>query len=343
MRYDMEWEVDGMLVGARIIKTGIAVIFAIYISQWFQLSSGIGYIVASSVLAIQPSVYRSWRQLIENIEANLIGALFAIGGISLFGHHPAVIGLIIILVIAINLRLRLERSLDLAIFVVIALAYSSQDHYFMYAVHRFLFIMVGISFATLINMFVLPPNHHKRVFDRIKALREEMSLLLRFGATKEVTALRGRRLELEAKLERLTSLYRLYREERPILRVRFPMSLYRTKAVARSMMDTLYAQVRLLEAIEAFRFPHPQFSMHVTQVTAYHERLLKMFEGLLDSHQDSKLQLLYEENERWIHSEEPDELIYAAWIMRDVIQRLEHLERLVRRNRPVKRGWLPKS
>jgi uncharacterized membrane protein YgaE (UPF0421/DUF939 family) len=321
-----------MLVGARIIKTGIAVMFVIYISQWSHLESGIGYIVASSVLAIQPSVYRSWRQLRENIEANLIGAVFAIGGISLFGTRPAVIGLIIILVIAINLRLRLERSLDLAVFVVIALAYSSQDHYLTYALHRFLFIMVGISFATLINMFVLPPNHHSRVFESIKAIWDRLSLLLRLGVTQEVTEFRTRRVELNRDLERLNGLYRLYREERPVLQFRLPLSKYRTKVVAREMVQTLYAEMRLLEAIESLPEPDSDFALHVSHVTAYHERLLKMFEGLIGSVSSVQLQALYDENSQWIHSDNCDDLLFAAWLTRDIIQHLEHLGKLVRKS-----------
>jgi len=318
-----------MLVGARIIKTGIAVIFAIYISQWFHLDTGIGYIVASSVLAIQPSVYRSWRQLIENIEANLVGAAIVIGGISLFGNHPAVIGLIIILVISINLRLHLERSLDLSIFVVIALAYSSGNHYAVYALHRFLFIMVGISFATLINMFLLPPNHQKRVFNGIRNLRSRLSLLLRLGATQEVTQLPKASAEVRRDMDKLNDVYRLYLEERPVFRLHLPLSKWRTKVVIRRMIGVLNGELRLLELLQRFKQPEAAFAQHMARVMAYHERLLNVFEGLVTEAPESTVYQLLDENGMLMEGDASEELMHALWLTRDVLRQLQHLDKLI--------------
>ncbi|QQE77436.1 aromatic acid exporter family protein [Alicyclobacillus sp. SO9] len=320
-----------MLVGARIIKTGIAVIFAIYISQWFHLTTGIGYIVASSVLAIQPSVYKSWRLLLENTEANVIGGIIAIGGIHLFGSHPAVIGLIIILVIAINLRLKLERSLDLSIFVVIALAYSSQDHYLTYALHRFVFIMIGISFATLINLFVLPPRQGKRVFSRIYSLSTQLSLLLRLGSTQEIAALRLSRVQVERELERIEELFRLYLEERPLWHLRTPMSLRRRQVVARQMIQTLSAEVRILKVFETLRQPYPEFSNHVTHVLSYEEKIRKKSEGMIQLTSDTPATALYKENDEWIVQDVNHRLKFAVWLVRDLILQLQLLETLVKK------------
>lgn len=310
-------------VGARVIKTGIAVIFAIYLSQWFNIAQGTGFVVASSVLAIQPSVYRSWRQLLDNTVANIIGATIAIGGVYLLGNHPIVIGLLIVLTIALNLRLKLESSLDLSVFVVIALVfYSTQGNYLVYAVHRFIFIMIGIAFATLINIFLFPPRVESRLFREIRAVRDELSLHLRLGATKEIYQSKNAQVEIEKKLRKLDQMFELLTEERTFGRKKY--SSLRRQATYRKLLQIFWVEFKLLSQINQFPEKNDLFAAHIANITSLHEKAIHQLRNVVDSDLRGQCEALLEENNSFLHVED-EKLAYAAWVARDLLLQLNWL------------------
>lgn len=309
-----------MHVGARVIKTGIAVIFAIYLSRWFDLSSGVGFIVASSVLAIQPSIYRSWRQLLDNTVANVMGAIVAIGGVSLLGNHPIVIGLLVVLTIAINIQLKLEKSLDLSVFVVIALVfYSPHGHYLVYAIHRFIFIMVGIAFATLINIFLFPPKVEERLFKEIRSIREELSLLLRLGATKEIEQSKRAEVDIEKKLRKLDAMFELLKEERRFGRRKY--SELRRQATYRKLLQVFWLEFKLLELVNEYHATSDELAAHVASITSLHEKSINQLRHIVKSDLAEQCDALLLENAA-IRNANDEQLAYAGWIARDLLLHL---------------------
>ncbi len=309
-----------MHVGARVIKTGLAVIFAIYLSHWFNLASGVGFIVASSVLAIQPSIYRSWRQLWDNTIANAIGATIAIAGVSLLGNHPVVIGLLIVLTIAVNLRLKLESSLDLSVFVVIALVfYSQHGDYLTYAVHRLIFIMIGIVFATLLNIFLFPPKVESRLFEEIRSVRDELSLLLRLGATKEIHQSKLSEVDVEKKLRKLDSMFILLQEERTIGRKKY--SELRRQATYRKLLQIFWLEFKLLRLVNQFPEKNEQLATHIANITSLHEKAINQLRHVVQSNLVEQCEELLQENVPLRH-EDDDRLAYAGWVARDLLLQL---------------------
>ena len=73
-----------MKLGARILKTGIAIILALFIASFDNvgLKSVAGI---SAIFAMQPNIYRSMKTISEQATGNLIGAILAVIMVTIFG------------------------------------------------------------------------------------------------------------------------------------------------------------------------------------------------------------------------------------------------------------------
>ena len=89
-------------------KTGIAVALALFLAALFHFPSPV-FAGISAVFAMQPTIYRSYLSLIEQVQANVIGALFAIAAVLILGRDPLVVGLTLMIVIALCLKSVLNR------------------------------------------------------------------------------------------------------------------------------------------------------------------------------------------------------------------------------------------
>ncbi len=155
-----------MRLGARVFKTGIAITFALVLAKLLQLPSPV-FAGISAVFAMQPTIYRSYLSLIEQVQANVIGAVFAIVFTLVFGHDPFIIGLTAILVIALFLRLRLESSISVALVTVIAIMEYTEEHFIEFALIRFSTIMLGVFAAFIVNLVFLPPKYEKKLYTKL--------------------------------------------------------------------------------------------------------------------------------------------------------------------------------
>lgn len=63
-----------MTIGARVLKTGLAVAIALWIGQLIGLESPLIAAIAS-IFTIQPSIYRSWMQMLDQVQSNVLGAI----------------------------------------------------------------------------------------------------------------------------------------------------------------------------------------------------------------------------------------------------------------------------
>lgn len=61
-----------MKLGARILKTGIAIVLALYLATWLGLPTPV-FAGIAAVFAIQPSIYRSFLTIVDQVQANIIG------------------------------------------------------------------------------------------------------------------------------------------------------------------------------------------------------------------------------------------------------------------------------
>lgn len=79
-----------MKLGARIFKTGVAIVFALFIAETLHLSHPV-FAGIAAIFAIQPSIYRSYLTIVEQIQGNIIGATVAILFVLLFGDRKSVV------------------------------------------------------------------------------------------------------------------------------------------------------------------------------------------------------------------------------------------------------------
>ncbi|WP_164931588.1 FUSC family protein [Longirhabdus pacifica] len=269
-----------MKLGARMVKTGLAVMLSLYICQWFELGSPLVMVIAA-VLTTQPSIYRSFKYFIEQVQANLIGALIGIFSYWLLGNEPVVIGTAVILVIIINLLLKFNSNISLSILTVVAVMEQPDGA----ALNRFLMIMVGIFISLLINALIFPPDHRKNLFSKMKKLNEDIFILLRNMVEGYLSekSFRQEREKLHQDFNNLKQVYELFNEE-TVLRKTSRRKKCRQSVIFKQFLSILELELKTLDTFrhkegDAFE---SDINENISDLIQYHERLFLKFEGKLE-------------------------------------------------------------
>lgn len=204
-----------MKLGARMLKTGIAITLALYLAQLLDLQP-ILFTGIAAIFAIQPTIYRSYLSVVEQIQGNIIGALLAVAFTLLFGNHLLIIGLAAIVAIGIMVKLKLENSIRLALVTIIAIMEAPVEDFLYYASLRTFSIFLGILSAFIVNMIFLPPKYETRLFQSISEVTEDIlkwiRLTTRFASEDEL--LKKDIETIKKRLTKVNQLYSMYEEER---------------------------------------------------------------------------------------------------------------------------------
>lgn len=340
-----------MKLGARIFKTGLSVMLALYLASFLQYTPATFAAIAAA-FAVQPSIYRTVQILTEQIQANVIGAVLAITFGLTFGPEPFVVGIVTVIAIAIFLKLKLEPSIiPLAIVTVIIIMESPAEQFFEYAWVRFLLIMLGIVSAFIVNLVFLPPKHEAKLYHLIANNTEQINqwvmLLIRRDADRR--ALKKDITNLNEQFIKNENIYLLYKEERNYF-IKSKLGKARKVVLFRQMLLTSKKTLNLLRQLELrendfFRLPEPFLKMveeHMQRLTTYHDRILLRYVGKVSSKSAEEtlkevslgkreLTELYLElydtkqvdKEEWLHS------LPVISHMIEYQEQLEHLDRLV--------------
>ncbi|GAB6470434.1 aromatic acid exporter family protein [Bacillus cereus] len=244
-----------MKFGARTFKTGFAVVLAIYIAELFHLSPVIYAAVAAS-LTIMPSLYRSWKHVVEQVKANFIGATIALIALLVVDDYkPWMIGLVIVLAISINIRLGFEKSIGLVVLTIIAILESPQADVW-FVLNRFLLILIGIVSSVFVNAVFIPPNYEKKLLDRIKKTNEMSTKFLKMIMIGDIEekAHKEERDKLREDIEKTKELYVLFKEDfnNKIRKPKYTNA--RKLAVLRKLVSNLDNIYLLIETIENHYF-----------------------------------------------------------------------------------------
>ncbi|WP_241768490.1 FUSC family protein [Mesobacillus subterraneus] len=273
-------------LGPRVLKTGIAVTLALYLSKWFGLETPVFAAIAAS-FTIQPSIYRSWKQVSEQFQANLFGAIIAVASIYLFGNNPVVIGLITMIVIVLSLKLKMESSISLTIITVLIMMSSQELQGILAAAHKFLIVLVGMGSAFLVNLIVYPPNFSKIFMEKMDSSFKTLSLLVRTVISNELTekTFQKQWIQLRKDIAKLEELYKILDEEREKISKVKPLDI-RQLVVFKQMLACLHHGLRLLDIVEDHFFqsrPHKvetrEFDDHLEELIQYHELILLKYSG----------------------------------------------------------------
>ncbi|RAV15369.1 FUSC family protein [Paenibacillus contaminans] len=275
-----------MTFGARMIKTGIAVTLSLYVSVWLNFTPPVIAAVAA-IFAMQPSIYRSWRYFLEQLQTITLGAAIAMLAGMLLSNDPIAVGVVCILVIMLCIKLKMVETIGLTLVTVVAVMEASGQWDF--ALNRFLLSMIGIVSAFLINILFLPPKPKEQFNDQIHTAFTRLSLLLRTAISDEIKekVFREEKQGLQDSLNSLREKYKLLEEElKKLKRAKYRET--RQLVVYKQMLYTLQKGYEVLEAVHEHYFQadrtadlNKSFDRHLEKLIKFHEHVLLKFDDKL--------------------------------------------------------------
>ncbi|QQK75579.1 aromatic acid exporter family protein [Salicibibacter cibarius] len=341
-----------MKFGARIFKTGLAVVIALYAAHLLGLEPAF-FAGLTAGLTIQPSIYRTYQRILHQVQANLIGAALAVIFGLAFGQEPFVIGVVVMISIAIILKLGLDSSTIpvTIVTIVIIMGNSPDDGYAMFALSRFSLIMLGVFSAFLVNLFFLPPKYENKLYDEIFATTENAARWIRL-ITRQDTNVQARREDLDEsreKLVKLDQLYLFYKEERNYFR-KTKFAKARRVVLFREMLTATRELIHVLGSLDEREndFYHlPEHMQRLVQqqmdhLTNYHGRILARYSGKVTTQMTDFMSEEADEGnesltESFMNSYDHKELSREEWLnllpliayIIEYNSQLDHLDRLV--------------
>ena len=164
-----------MKLGARILKTGLAIMLSLYLAIWLNIESPT-FAALAAAFAVQPSIYRTFQTILEQVQANVIGAILGIFFVMTFGQQPFVVGLVVALAIAIILKVKLEATtIPLAMVTVIVVMGSPVDNFIEFASWRFVLIIIGVLAAFIVNLVFIPPRYETKLYQKLVKATEDIN------------------------------------------------------------------------------------------------------------------------------------------------------------------------
>lgn len=277
-----------MKFGARILKTGIAVVLALLVVQLLGLTPGLIAGIAA-VNALQPNVHRSFSQTWNQFRGNIIGAVAAIVMVLLFESNLIVVGLTIILVLSILMFFNLQSVSGLAVVTVIAImdeplgAEMTTGDFLQTAAIRFSLVMIGVLCALVINLLIIPPKYEDKLYNHSVVITNDIFKLIRLelnGASDAIT-IRKDVKALDQRVNKLETLYDWYKEERPYFR-KSKVGDLRSKILFKHVVILTRDAYIVLESLNQLENDYKYLSedfinrirYEMDQLMAYHEQVL---------------------------------------------------------------------
>ncbi|MUT65993.1 aromatic acid exporter family protein [Paenibacillus sp. NEAU-GSW1] len=331
-----------MTIGARVLKTGMAVALAIYLSELFGFDTPLITAVAA-ILTIQPSIYRSWQQVLDQLQTNVLGAAMALGAMKVFGQTPIAVGIVCIVVILVSIRLKMETTIGVTLVTVVAIM-EAHGQGLTVALDRFLMVLAGMGAAFAVNVAIFPPRPRKQFTEQVHQAYAQLSLLLRTAISNEMKeqVFRKEKEALHATLRKLEDRYILFEEERKVL-ARTRKSHARQLLVSKQMIKTLQKGADLLDSAVEHYFASPgaeqwakRFDRQIEELTKYHESILLKVEGKMKP--NAAIEPAEEREGRLVSDltaffvEDPEEhkrLVFVASALFEYAYHLRRLEKVV--------------
>lgn len=347
----MKGNYNTMKLGARIFKTGIAIILALFLADLFHIPTPV-FTGIAAIFAIKPSIYRSYLTIVEQAQANVIGAIIAISFVLLFGNDLFFIGLGAVVTIAILLKLKLENTVSLTLVTLIVIMETPEDQFIQFALIRFAAIMLGILSAFIVNFIFIPPKYETKLYYQISTVNEEILKWIRLSMyhASEYPLLKKDISTIKERLEKVNTFYSLYKEERQYFR-KNNIAKARRLVIYRQMINTSQKAFEVLKVLHRtenliLQLPEKlqyQINERLDFLMATHEQQLQKFIGKvpIESAIDTNRNLHMQRNElmnlflreiKDYHSHNDFQVYHLMHILSaifDYEEQLEHLEILI--------------
>lgn len=274
-----------MTIGARVLKTGLAVAIALWVGTLVELDAPILAAIAA-IFTVQPTIYRSWLQMLEQVQSNVLGAVIAVGAVWAIGSSPILVGIVCIAVILICIKLKTEDTIGLTLVTVVVIMEAHGEGWLL-ALDRLSAILTGIASAFIVNVAVAPPRHRNRFVQQIQEAEALMSRLLRTAVSNELkeNVYRDEYSRLKTMLRKLDEFYDLFAEER-VFRREARQRRVRLLVVYQGMLSALEKGVALIDAVEEHYFGvktaqswNRLIDRQIESLCGYHEQLVWKWQG----------------------------------------------------------------
>ncbi|RDW17339.1 hypothetical protein CWR48_14170 [Oceanobacillus arenosus] len=336
-------------IGPRMVKTGLAVTLTLIITGMLGLNLELVAAIAA-VLAMQPSIMRTFDYLKEVVISNSVGSVFAILGTLLLGNHPLSVGTVVIISIAINIKLGLHKTVSLTVLTIVTLMLANGDGIsFLYIVQRLSLVTIGVLSALITNVLVFPPDHQKNLFRIIKKASEKTNFLLRVipNETMNVPQMKEEDRQIEKLINDAKDYYEIISDERNSLIIKNKLSFLRNVIIYKHMIQVLIKKqtlireleknIKELEAIQS----HKAFLIKklVKEINNYSENIVLLYENKIildkDLQKETKaaMQVTINNLIEELQGSEFDKWTFVFPIANSIVElffELDKLERLVR-------------
>lgn len=168
-------QVAEMKIGARIIKTGIAVTITMYICKILNLEPAF-FGAVSAVINMQPSIFLTVKTARDQILVHILGVSAGLLFGYLLGGNPLVMGIVTILMISVYLKLNLQSGISMGIVAAVFVLGSSQEQFLPHALNRSAVIFAGLTTAMLVNILLWPPRYSEQFKLKLQESSEEVAL-----------------------------------------------------------------------------------------------------------------------------------------------------------------------
>lgn len=156
-----------MKIGARVVKTGIAVSLTMYLCKLMSLEPAF-FGAVSAVVNMQPSIFLTFKTAKDQILIHLIGVgtglLFGL----LAGGTPFVMGIVSVLLILVYIKLGLKNGISMGIVAAVFVMGSNQEFFLSHAMNRTGVIFIGLFSAMLVNLLLWPPRYNRQLKENLQ-------------------------------------------------------------------------------------------------------------------------------------------------------------------------------
>ena len=271
-----------MRLGARILKTGIAIILALFIASFLPDNVGLKSVAGiSAIVAMQPNIYRSIKTISEQATGNVIGALLAVIMVTIFGKNIVIMGVTVILLIAILYKLNLAHVATLVGVTLIIMGQHTGSFY-VTARFRFILVMIGVV-ASVVNLIFLPPKFETKIYHNSVNIASDIFIWFKLvlNDASDYHQIKEDGEQIESRISKLEQIFNYYNEEKALTRKAFQQN--RKKILFKEVVGTTRQAYEVLNRMARYQNDlHNlnynlifQIKLELDSLTTYHEQILK--------------------------------------------------------------------
>lgn len=158
----------------RNIKTAIAVVISLYLSDLFNLGNPL-FVIIGAIVSMQVSLNETYVSGINRILGTVLGALLGMGFYVLAPGNIILIGIGIVILISLNNHLNWNKSLVISLIVFCSIMINfNNENILASSLKRVFDTTLGIVVAFIVNTLIAPPKHDEMIFSLIQDIQDKL-------------------------------------------------------------------------------------------------------------------------------------------------------------------------